>query len=241
MQQITYESDVTMMRLFRHNAARGWKVITFLPHMVTYEVSNNEDRDLLISVCGDALESEATKMMIFIRVNTNNKITRILPANGEYAMNASPLVTVSQAINISPAMHEAYGQILAHSDGAGLVRLSDNLQLALNEHSDGTLVNGATIDDAVQWQREQYWHQEDLDIFLRDTRQQLEPNNVNSWITRTYRVYDPKAHNGPTVGSQNCDREITSKYRLIFNGGDSNDLRNYFHLGMNLDIKTISA
>lgn len=221
--------------------AHGWHVKACLPHLVTYTVPDNAAFDLLMSKGGVSLEADACNRLIFVEIEETDDLFQIA-ANGEIDMNtSSTLLVTSQQINVSRALYDAMGEILNYESGAGLVRLSDSLQLALNENSNCTLTSGATVKDAVNWERWQYWHPEHLERFLQESRQRLEANNPDIWMEFTYNTFDPLIYTDPAEGVLNCDQQITSKYRLVFNGGNPNDLRNYFHLGKNVAFESITT
>ncbi len=92
---------------------------------------------------------------------------------------------------------------------AGLVRRSDNRQIAITEAS-RPFVLGADLSEAVTWQREDYWYLPDLDDYIRESRQKLEPNNPNSIFEFTWRSHDRFHQNW---------QEFTNCYRLIDAGG----------------------
>ena len=215
------EFNPTLFRLFRIKT--GWEIYPRLPHWVIYSVPDEKDYDELIDLCGDTLESEARKYLTFVQISSTSELIQIAP-NGDIMSNSTPFINTGSEMLITPAIMRVFEEIINCSGGAGLVRLSDGLQLCLNEHSDGTLRGTASISDATKWKREDYWHPQHLQDFLRESRQQLEPNNPKSSMDFTYLVFDPKTGN-----LNNCDQRITSQYRLIEDG-----LGNLYHFGRNL-------
>lgn len=225
MTQHQLELDLALFRLFQANK---WEIYPRLPHWVIYSVPSEQGYNDLIERCGETLESEARKYLTFVQISTTQELVQITP-NGEIMSNTTPFINAGSEILITPNILRVFDEIVNCSGGAGLVRLSDGLQLCLNDKSDCTLRGLATISEATKWKRKDYWNPEDLETFLRETQQQLEPNNPQSSIEFTYLTFDPKTGN-----FQNYDQRITSQYRLVEDG-----LGNLYHFGKNVDIESL--
>lgn len=86
-----------------------------------------------------------------------------------------------------------------------IVRLHDERQIIITE-SNSMLIKGATLEEAVQRKRSEYWYLPDLAEFNRESKQKLEPNNENSFIEFTWRG----------VSKDRTDwRMFTNRYNLI--------------------------
>ncbi|HEY9697046.1 MAG TPA: hypothetical protein V6D10_07270 [Trichocoleus sp.] len=109
-----------------------------------------------------------------------------------------------------------------------LVKLSSDLQsqqqIAMSE-SCQVLISGATVEQAINRQRREYWHLPDLEDLNRST-QQLEPNNPRSIIETSWLGVD--------VPTRSNWRKFTYQYRLI-----QDDSGVLYQVGKNLDVEAV--
>lgn len=106
----------------------------------------------------------------------------------------------------------------------GLVRRSDNRQIALTAASQKVILGGATVQDAVKRKRSDYWFLGDLETYMRESKQQLEPNNPNSVLEFSWCGCDRTRENW---------RQFTNRYRLIEADGI------IYELSVGLDVKPL--
>jgi hypothetical protein len=108
---------------------------------------------------------------------------------------------------LTPPIFKVFEYFLENPDiPGGLVRRSDNHQIALTAASQRMILGGATVKDAVKRKRSDYWFLGDLETYMRQSQQQLEPNNPNSILEFSWRGCDRKRENW---------RQFTNRYRLI--------------------------
>ncbi len=108
----------------------------------------------------------------------------------------------------------------------GLIRRSDNRQIALTAASQRMILGGATVQDAVKRKRSDYWFLPDLEVYMRQSQQQLEANNPDSILEFSWRGCDRKRENW---------RQFTNRYRLI----EANGILYEFSVG--LGVKALPA
>jgi hypothetical protein len=101
----------------------------------------------------------------------------------------------------------------------GLVRRSDNRQIALTAASQRIILGGATVQDAVKRKRSDYWFLGDLETYMRESQQQLEPNNPDSVLEFSWRGCDRQRENW---------RQFSNRYRLI----EANGILYEFSIGL---------
>lgn len=90
-----------------------------------------------------------------------------------------------------------------------IVRLVDERQIAMTA-SCQELIRNATVEQAINRKRSEFWDATDLEEFRRLTRQRPEPNNPQSTMQHRFKV----------VNRTGADwRYMISEYRLIENGG----------------------
>ena len=87
----------------------------------------------------------------------------------------------------------------------GVIRLSDERQVILSASS-AALIHEATLEEAVRRKRQDYWYEADLADVNQRTRQELEPNNPNSFLEFTWRGVDK---------TKTMWRRFTNRYRLV--------------------------
>lgn len=128
---------------------------------------------------------------------------------------------------------DVFGMMLSSPESSyGLVRLSDERQLSVSGGDGGKFLVGASVEQATQWYRADYWHPEDLFNFNREWSAQMSPGS-SQWFEYRYRSFDPlapKYRRGP----QYCDYEFVSQYKLV--EGPRGEL---YHLAKNLDMLEI--
>ncbi|HEY9660990.1 MAG TPA: hypothetical protein V6C65_21250 [Allocoleopsis sp.] len=90
-----------------------------------------------------------------------------------------------------------------------LVRLSDESQIAMTA-SCQELIRNATIEQAINRKRSEFWDANDLEEFRQITRQSLEPNNPQSIVQHRFKVVDRTGQDW---------RWMVSDYRLIEDNG----------------------
>ncbi len=88
---------------------------------------------------------------------------------------------------------------------SGLIRLSDDRQIALSESS-AALIRSASLEEAVRRKRSDYWYLPDLESVNQITRQQLTPDDRNSVLEFSWR--------SPSIGGSTW-RRYTNQYRLV--------------------------
>ncbi len=92
----------------------------------------------------------------------------------------------------------------------GLVRRFDNRQIAVTSACNNVILGGATLQDAVKRKRSDYWFLPDLETYMKESQQQLEPNNPNSTLEFSWRGCDRHRQNW---------RRFTNRYHLIESDG----------------------
>ncbi len=175
----------------------------------------------------------------------NKKFTVVRSALGETKIPASLAVPFSDLIApqdepsrllwfaniaVSPVMLTIATDLMNNPRKAGVVRLSDELQVIM---SDGCkLLNpGHSMKEATNWTRSQFWHPQDLIDFRRDCQQQLNPDGSNT-IEFTWRSFDPDL--GMSNHTPGNWLEFVTRYRLL-DGGDGD----FYQVSDNLDMKEI--
>lgn len=90
---------------------------------------------------------------------------------------------------ISPELWRVLGEALDHPEwNFGLVERATQRQIVTSA-SNAPIVVG-TLQESVTWKRQDYWHPADLENYMRDSQQQLEPNNPQSVLSVTYRTHE---------------------------------------------------
>lgn len=130
-------------------------------------------------------------------------------------------------IAVNPALLTIANDLMNNPRKAGVVRLSDELQVIM---SDGCKIlnPGHTLKEATNWRRYQFWHPQDLIDFRREVQQTLNPDGNNT-IEYTWRSFDPDL--GMHDQQQGNWLEFTTRYRL-FDGGDGDFYQVCDNLGM---------
>lgn len=163
-------------------------------------------------------------------------------AEAEVSMGQPPLILDPQnplieiyALSLSPHLYQEIGWFLNNpTQPGGIVRVVDNQQVAMsyaNAKESADFTAGAGIEKAISWKREDFWHPADLSDFDRDWKQQLEPNNPNSWIEYRWRSFDPELG----LNSEDGWIEFANRYKLLVD-----DLGNSYHVSWNLEMRDIA-
>ena len=138
------------------------------------------------------------------------------------------LIYYSGTEGIPPELHELSRRLFDIDGSAGMVRMLDGKQLILNDQANCTL-QVASLTDATNWCRSEYYHPADLESFLQRCQQQLEANNPQSVLENTYRSFEPTMG----INSEEGWLEITSRYTLHEVNGE------YFQIGQNIEFRDI--
>lgn len=175
------------------------------------------------SGCTDPFEVSPTFAQRYIEVTNVN-------VNQEYKM---PTLTHHAFPRVNTDIARALDEILECDNGAGMVRLSDNQQIILNESATCTLGDRATLDDAVRWRRSDYWLAEDLDRAWQEWRS-LEVNNPDSNCEITYLIGDATKGAGVILSPHQCIQRVTSRYRLVQDGNGI-----LYHVAQNIAVEQL--
>lgn len=140
-------------------------------------------------------------------------------------------------IPVTPALFRLAADLIENPRRAGIVRIPDERQIILTNESGYSLKN-ASLEEAVTWTRENYWHPQDLQEFRQRCRQELSAEG-ESYIEHTYRAFDPTlGATNPTFGNW---VRLTQRYRL-FDGNDGNFYQLFEALDMEqLELQTIGS
>jgi hypothetical protein len=110
-------------------------------------------------------------------------------------------------MQISLPLLQVFSEFLEYPDRkSGLIRLRDDRQIAVS-NSSRVLMRDGDLLRAVQRQRSDYWYLPDLELITQRTRQELEPNNPNSFFEFSWR--SPGKSESPEW------RRYTNQYRLV--------------------------
>lgn len=146
----------------------------------------------------------------------------------------NPLIEI-YALSLSPYLYQEIGWFLNNpTQPGGIVRVADNQQVAMsyaNAKKSADFTAGAGVKKAVSWKREDFWHPADLNDFDRDWKQQLEPNNSNSWIEYRWRSFDPELG----LNSEDGWIEFANRYKLLVD-----EFGNSYHVSWNLGMRDIA-
>lgn len=108
-----------------------------------------------------------------------------------------------------------------------LHRRSDQRQVAVSEAvRSQILLSGVTLEQACGRVRQDYWYLPDLEEFIRNSQQQLEPDNPDSSIIYSFRLHDTTGNNW---------RQFTNEYRLI----QCPLTHEIYEMGLGFDVMTI--
>ncbi|MBE9182461.1 hypothetical protein IQ268_28330 [Oculatella sp. LEGE 06141] len=146
----------------------------------------------------------------------------------------NPLIEI-YALSLSPCLYQEIGWFLNNpTQPGGIVRVVDNQQVAMsyaNAQKSADFTASAGVKKAVSWKRGDFWHPGDLNDFDRDWKQQLEPNNSNSWIEYKWRSFDPE------LGRDSEDGwiEFANRYKLLVD-----EFGNSYHVSWNLGMNDIA-
>ena len=105
---------------------------------------------------------------------------------------------------------------------SALVRLEDERQMVISE-SAATLIKNATVRDAVQRKREDFWYLPDLEAFTLESQQQLEADNPDSILEFSWRGVDRTGQDW---------RRFTHRYRLV-----SDAYGTLYHIAENIGVE----
>jgi hypothetical protein len=145
----------------------------------------------------------------------------------------NPLIEV-YSLSLSSILYREIGWFLEHPvQAGGIVRVADNQQVAMshaNAQKDSDFTAGAGVKKAVKWKRSDFWHPGDLADFEREWRQELEPNNPDSWIEVSWRSFDPD------LGMFSSDGwiEFSNRYKLLVD-----EQGKTYHVSWNLGMRDI--
>jgi hypothetical protein len=146
----------------------------------------------------------------------------------------NPLIEI-YALSLSPCLYQEIGWFLNNpTQAGGIVRVADNQQVAMsyaNAQKSADFTGGAGVKKAVSWRREDFWHPADLNNFDRDWKQELEPNNPDSWIEYKWRSFDPELG----LNSDDGWIEFANRYKLLVDEFD-----NRYHVSWNLGMSEIA-
>ncbi|MBW4489951.1 MAG: hypothetical protein KME12_19385 [Trichocoleus desertorum ATA4-8-CV12] len=146
----------------------------------------------------------------------------------------NPLVEI-YALSLSPCLYREIGWFLENpTQAGGIVRVADNQQVAMscaNAKKSADFTAGAGVKKAVSWKRENFWHPGDLNDFDRNWKQEIEPNNPNSWIEYKWRSFDPELG----LNSEAGWIEFVNRYKLLVD-----ELGNSYHVSWNLGMNDIA-
>ena len=146
----------------------------------------------------------------------------------------NPFIEI-HALSLSPCLYQEIGWFLNNpTQPGGIVRVVDNQQVAMsyaNALKSADFTAGAGVKKAVSWKRENFWHPADLNDFDRDWKQQLEPNNSNSWIEYRWRSFDPELG----LNSEDGWIEFANRYKLLVD-----EFGNSYHVSWNLGMRDIA-
>jgi hypothetical protein len=146
----------------------------------------------------------------------------------------NPLIEI-YALSLSPCLYQEIGWFLNNPmQASGIVRVADNQQVAMsyaNAKKSADFTAGAGAKKAVSWKREDFWHPGDLSDFDRDWKQELEPNNPNSWIEYKWRSFDPELG----LNAEEGWIEFANRYKLLVD-----EFGNSYHVSWNLGMSDIA-
>jgi len=146
----------------------------------------------------------------------------------------NPLIEI-YALSLSPYLYREIGWFLDHpTQAGGIVRVADHQQVAMsyaNAKKSADFTAGAGVKKAISWKREDFWHPGDLRDFDRDWKQELEPNNPNSWIEYRWRSFDPELG----LNSEEGWIEFANRYKLLVD-----ELGHQYHVSWNLGMSDIA-
>lgn len=197
-----YQTAETFVRLYARNFAR-WALEFDRPHTL---IHYGNSKPIKIPVCLALEEPMLESVML-------------------------PGIQVA-TIRLSLPLVRELNHFLEHPEEKwSLIKLSPNLQIqtqiAMSESS-RSLVVGASVEQAINRQRQQYWHLPDLEEMNRTIRQELEPNNPRSVVTFSWLGYSP------VTGTD--WRRFTGEYRII-----QDDQGTLFQVCKNIAVDRVSA
>ncbi|PHJ69172.1 hypothetical protein VF14_03290 [Nostoc linckia z18] len=149
---------------------------------------------------------------------------------GNFMNNSTPLIVVPglqiTEMKLSLPILRIFEEFCEYPERrSGLVRVSDERQVAMSESSAGLVVN-ATLKQAVQRKRDEYWHPDDLGAFNREWQQNLSVDDNSSTLEFSYR--------GVSADGTSW-RRFTNRYRLV---KDSYGI--LYHVSSNVGVEEIS-
>lgn len=216
---------------------KRWSLATNAPWWQVLRVPTWEDCAYLIKYFKPVLAQWAsTKMAIYLeydqgRICQINQLGEIMDAQIPEPLS----LAIGGPMRANRALLDVFGQMLSSPERSlGLVRLADERQISVSGGVDGKYLVGASVDQANQWKRSDYWHPEDLSEFNRACQQSMSTDS-DQWFEYRYRSFDPLApadQHGPDF----CDFEFISRYRLIEGPGGT-----LYHLGENIDMIEITT
>lgn len=215
----------------------NWTLRSNMPWWVVIEVPAYKDVRYLVKAFGRLLSSWArTGMGVFVRYES--EITCQIDNEGNLMSNlTTPEVLIPHiggSISLNNDLLTVLGEMLASPERSiGLVRLSDERQLSVSGGANGKYLVGASVEQATQWHRADYWHPEDLYEFNREWQRMMTPGSTQ-WFEYKYRSFDPLAPSYAR-GPQFCDFEFVTRYRLV--QGPKNEL---YHVAENMDMIEIA-
>lgn len=211
----------------------GWEFRYSSQHLVLEAPSRAAARDCVRGKF-NILATWATKfglkdtLVIYPGCPKPYRIPASIVNRGEYMNQLIPVAGIAIAqMKLSKPILDVFAYFLENPQiKGGLVRLSDERQIAVSEAS-AALIKNATLEDAVQRKRSDFWYPEDLNEINLLTRQRLEINNPDSTIEFSWRGVDRTGTDW---------RRFTNRYRLV-----QDDFGVVYQVSVNLGVEAIAS
>ncbi|MBW4635259.1 MAG: hypothetical protein KME30_26200 [Iphinoe sp. HA4291-MV1] len=197
--------------------------------------SKSQAKNLAYNVAVWANKFERDILIFYPHCKNPIRIPPTTPTKSSEVLNMTNLVLPSrQGIvtakgRLSPSILEVLYFLAENpNESAGLVRLSDERQIALTDSSIALLTEAdGGLEAAVERRRADYWHLPDLEEFNRLTHQSLEPDNQASTTEFRLRTHDPNGENWLLS---------VNRYRLV-----SDDMGELYHVFINTGLEECAA
>lgn len=195
----------------------GWDLRTNLPYWLVISVPAWRNVQWLAETFQEPLLKWASVTRVYFEYG-NKKLA-------EFNAEGNLMSIQIDGLKVNRALLDVFGEMLSNPDRSlGIVRLPDERQISVSGGAGGKYLVGASIEEATQWRRADYWHPEDLTRFNQEWAQAMSVGG--QWFEYRYRSFDPRGGR-----PDNCDFEFVSRYKLI-QGADGT----MFHYAENLDM-----
>ncbi len=207
----------------------GWEIYPKFPLYVLFEAPSITQAHLFLKRFSAELRQCALSIDTYVGVKGSSRVITI--PSEKKMVNQQPVVLDPAAFHInrmrlSRPLLAAIAYYLENPEiAAGIVSLKNERQCALSlACSQYMPSDGATVQQATNWRRGDYWHLGDLVDFRKESAQWSA--NDGEWHDYGYRTFDPLLG----VRSQDGWSHYLNRFKLI-----ADDEGNRFHICENLE------